>query len=148
MFFIILLFFVLSLVAVILFATQYGRFGKMPLLGSIGVFIIALIAGVVYMMSPASPEDYANMAGSYDYEDYVDGTLPEGEVVEVTGTILSLTGNTIPLDELFILDTEDGAFYIKNSTDEILIDGEDITLTGNFAGVADGDPMIHAHYIK
>ena len=95
--------------------------------------------------------DYKKEASVFTYDRYLNESVPVGTIVKIKGQVLSLEEAIVKDEEVFILDGEEGSFYVKNNNvDGVEIkDGEIITIYGGYAGNGESDsPSINAQIIE
>lgn len=141
---------VLLLISSIFLLIRIKRYGKKPLIISSVAFLIALIVVIPLGNRPLT-DDYRGEASVYPYDRYLNEDVSVGTVVKVKGQVLSLDKSTVEDGEVFLLDGDEGSFYIKNNNvdDTEIKDGEIITVYGGYAGNGDNDsPSINAQVIE
>lgn len=139
-----LLFVVLAAVAILFFALKRERFGKKPLIGSAGLFLILLISLFVVGGQPEMSEsEYKAQAKVFSFERYQNDDVEQGTVVKVSGEVILIN------DDIYVLDTSDGAFYVKNSAEATIQEGENLTVYGGYSGKdSTGSPAVNGHYVE
>jgi hypothetical protein len=126
------------------------KYGKRPMWISFVVFSVAAII-IIPLGNQPMTGDYKKEASVFTYDKYLNESIPVGTIVKVEGQVISFDDYVIDEEEVFILDGDKGAFYVKNNNvDEIEIkDGEILTIYGGYAGNGDSDsPSINAQIIE
>ncbi|KYD11100.1 hypothetical protein B4102_2284 [Heyndrickxia sporothermodurans] len=139
----------LFIVSIFLFVKRKKYGIKAPIATSV-IFII-LLCIVIPLGNQPEKGDYKKEASTFSYDRYLNGSVPEGTIVKVQGQVISLDKFTIDQEEVFLLDSEDGAFYVKNNNVDSteIKDGEMITVYGGYAGNGDSkSPSINAQIIE
>lgn len=134
----------------IFFIAKRKKYGIKTMWGVIAAFIISLIIVIPLGNQPLTG-DYKKNASEFSYDKYLSESIPVGTIVKIKGEVISLDDSDIESEEVFILDSEKGFFFVKNNNvDEGEInDGEILTIYGGYAGNGkDGDsPSINAQII-
>ncbi|MED3650595.1 hypothetical protein [Heyndrickxia sporothermodurans] len=139
----------LFIVSIFLFVKRKKYGIKAPIATSV-IFII-LLCIVIPLGNQPEKGDYKKEASTFSYDRYLNGSVPEGTIVKVQGQVISLDKFIIDQEEVFLLDSEDGAFYVKNNNVDSteIKDGEMITVYGGYAGNGDSkSPSINAQIIE
>lgn len=126
------------------------KYGLKPFFISLIAFAISLII-VIPLGNKPLVGDYKKEASTFPYERFMNDSVPEGSVVKVVGEAVSLNEQSILYEELFVLETEDGFFYVRNNNveHEEIKDGELITVFGGYAGKGENNsPSISAQVIE
>ncbi|MBO1515656.1 hypothetical protein [Metabacillus bambusae] len=126
------------------------RFGNKPSIISTTAFLISLII-VIPLGNQPQTDDYKKKASVFTYDRYLNESIPVGTIVKIQGQVTSLSEYTVDQEEVFILDGDDGTFYVKNNNieDMEIKDGEIITIYGGYAGNGDSEsPSINAQLVE
>ncbi len=140
------IFFIVSIFLLI----KMKKYGKEKAIASSIIFII-LLCIVIPLGNQPLTGDYKKEASVFTYDRYLSESVPVGTIVKIQGQVLSLTGPVVEKEEVFILDGDNGSFYVKNNNvDGVEIkDGEVLTIYGGYAGNGDSDsPSINAQIIE
>lgn len=126
------------------------KYGMKPAIASSVVFII-LLCIVIPLGNQPLTGDYKKEASVFTYDRYLNESIPHGTIVKVEGQVISLEDFIIDQKEVFILDGDNGSFYVQNNNvDKVEVkDGEIITVYGGYAGNGESDsPTINAQIIE
>jgi hypothetical protein len=126
------------------------KYGMKPAIAS-SVGSIILLCIVIPLGNQPLTGDYKKEVSVFTYDRYLNESVPVGTIVKIKGQVLSLEEAIVKDEEVFILDGEDGSFYVKNNNVEgvEIKDGEILTIYGGYAGNGESDsPSINAQIIE
>lgn len=132
------------------FIVKRKKYGVKKMWGFIGAFIISLIIVIPLGNQPLTG-DYKKNASEFSYDKYLSESIPVGTHVKIEGQVISLDDFNVDSEEVFILESDEGTFYVKNNNvDNMEIkDGEILTIYGGYAGNGKNgnSPSINAQII-